>query len=165
MMWRALPAVVALAAGSASASDAAKPPFRAIDYPLEIRRALSYGPEECKRQGGGKVTFAPGTVRKVDLSGDGRDDYVVTFQDTECAGRQSVFCGSAGCSMDFFVTLRDGRIRNVFSDRIRGYEVRGSTGVVRFELHGAYCGGAGNPSCFKEQRITGKPFAFKEPGD
>ena len=31
-------------------------------------------------QGGGEVTFAPDTVRKVDLNGDGRDDYVVSFQ-------------------------------------------------------------------------------------
>lgn len=158
--------MLSLVAGSASAKDAATlPPFRAIDYPMEIRKALSYGPEECKRQGGGKVIFAPDTVRRHDLNGDGRDDYVVTFEDTECTGRQSVFCGTAGCSVDFYVTLPNGKLRNVFSDRIRGYEILDASHVVRFELHGAYCGGAGNPSCFKERRITDKPFAFKEPSD
>jgi hypothetical protein len=168
MMRRDIPAsaVLALLAGAAVAQETSnRPPFRAIDYPLEVRKALSYAPEECRRQGGGKVTFAPDTVRNVDLNGDGRTDYVISLQDAECAGRQSVFCGTAGCSTDVLVTLPNGRIRNVFSDRIRGYEILPGKGMVRFELHGSYCGGSGNPSCFKAQRITGKPFEFKEPED
>jgi len=71
MMLRAVVACALLASTvcAAAAQEAVKPPpFRAIDYPIEIRKALSYGPEECKRQGGGKVTFAPHTVRKVDLN-------------------------------------------------------------------------------------------------
>jgi hypothetical protein len=36
------------------------------------------------------VTFAPpATVRNLDLTVDGRDDYIVDFHDTECAGRHS----------------------------------------------------------------------------
>jgi hypothetical protein len=108
------------------------------------------------------VTFASDTVRKVDLNGDGRDDYVVSFQDTECSTYAGGFCGTAGCSMEFLVALPDGKIRSVFADRIRGYEILAG-GTVRFQLHGAYCGRSGNPSCFKEHRITDKPFAFREP--
>ena len=117
-------AVLALMTGGAVAQDAAKlPPFKTSDYPAEVQEALKYGPEECKDQGGGKVTFAPDTVRKVDLNGDGRDDYVVSFQDTECSTYPGAFCGTAGCSMDFLVTLPNGKIRSVFADRIRGYEI------------------------------------------
>lgn len=168
MMRKALLSVAALsiAAGNVLARDAAMPPaFRAADYPIEIRKALSYGPEECKRQGGGRVTFAPDTVRRVDINGDGRDDYVVSFEDTECPGQPSTFCGTSGCTVEFFVTLSNGKLRNVFSDRIRGYQLLGSSGVVRFELHGAYCAGAGNPSCVREQRIADQPFVFREPRD
>jgi hypothetical protein len=154
--------LAALAVPAAAQVAAKQPPFRAIDYPIEVRKALAYAPLECRREGGGKVTFAPDTVRKVDLNGDGRDDYVVSLQDTTCSTYAGGFCGTAGCTMDFLVTLPDGRIRNVFSDRIRGYEILPG-GTVRFQLHGAYCGGSGNPSCFKEHRITDKPFAFKEP--
>src|SRR5256885_11872420 len=102
--------VLASVAGAATAQDAAKrPPFKATDYPIEIRKALSYGPDECKRQGGSKVTFAPDTVRKVDLNGDGRDDYVISFADTECAGAKAVYCGTGGCSIAMYVTLANGR--------------------------------------------------------
>jgi hypothetical protein len=165
MMRRGLFALAILTsiAGSAAARDLAKlPSFRAIDYPVEVRKALAYAPIACRQESGGKVTFASDTVRKVDLNGDGRDDYVVSFQDTECSTYAGGFCGTAGCSMDFLVTLPDRKIRSVFADRIRGYEILPG-GTVRFQLHGAYCGRAGNPSCFKEHRITDKPFAFKEP--
>jgi hypothetical protein len=165
MLFRVLGLLV-LTAGAAAAQDAAKlPPFKATDYPLEVRKSLSYGVVECKRQGGGKVTFAPDTVRKVDLNGDGRDDYVVNFEDTECPGYVAAFCGTGGCMMDFLLTLPDGKIRSVFSDRIRGYEILPGEAprTIRFQLHGSYCGGHGNPSCFKEQRITDKPFVFREP--
>jgi hypothetical protein len=64
--------------------------------------------------------------------------------------------------MDFFVTLPNGKLRNVFTSRIRDYEIL-SDSIVRFALHGSYCGRSGNPSCLKEQKITGKPFVFKEP--
>lgn len=96
--WFAAPFVMALlvlTVGNAAAQDAAKlTSFKATDYPIEIRKALSYGPGECKRQGGGKVMFAPDTVRKVDLNSDGRDDYIISFADTECTGRLAVYCGT-----------------------------------------------------------------------
>ncbi len=34
---------------------------------------------------------------------------------------------------------------------------------VRFELHGAYCGGHGVPSYFKTHRMTSQPFEFVMP--
>jgi hypothetical protein len=93
----------ALAAGSALAQEPAKPPaFDAGNYPPEVRKALRYADEECARQEGGAVTFAPDTVRKVDLTGDGRDDYIVDFRDTVCADREAAYCGTGGCIMDNF---------------------------------------------------------------
>ena len=158
-------AMLALTAGAAAQEAAKLPPFKAADYPIEIRKALSYGPEECKRQGGAKVTFAPDTVRRVDLNGDGRDDYIISFADTECAGRLSVYCGTGGCSLDIYVTLANGKQRNVFSDRVRAYEILPGEGArtIRFDMHGSYCGTYGAAACPKEQRITDKPFAFREP--
>lgn len=150
--------------GSGVAQEAAKSFFKMSDYPAEVQEALKYGPEECKDQGGGEVTFAPDTVRKVDLNGDGRDDYVVSFEDAQCSTYATAFCGTAGCSMNFLVTLPNGVIRSVFASRIRGYEILpGKSRAVRFQLHGSYCGRSGNPSCFKKRRITDKPFEFKEP--
>jgi hypothetical protein len=30
-------------------------------------------------------------------------------------------------------------------------------------LHGSYCGGHGNPSCYQTRKITAKPFRFVQP--
>jgi hypothetical protein len=163
--WLAL-ATLATIAGSAAAQQGPKlPPFRAAAYPIDIRKALSYGPDECRRQGGGKVTFAADTVRRIDLNDDGRDDYIITFEDTKCAGRESVYCGTGGCTLDIHVTLPNGKQRMIFSDRVRAYEILPGEGArtIRFDMHGSFCGTYGAAECPKEQRISDKPFAFKEP--
>ena len=163
--------IAVLAAGSAWAEDAAKqPPFDAGKYPLEVQKALRYANEECKSQGGGEVTFAPDTVTTLDLTGDGRDDYIVDFHDTECTGREAVYCGTGGCTMEILVTVPGGKVRSVFSDRVRTYEIlpdqapnHGGPRTIRFLLHGSYCGGHGNPSCPREKRITTTPFKLRMP--
>jgi hypothetical protein len=154
-----LVALILLGAVTAPAANA----FDEAGFPPEVRESLKYAHEECGE--GGKVTFAPETVRKLDLTGDGRPDYIVDFGDTQCAERASVYCGTGGCSMDILVTLPDGKIRTVFSARARSYEILPGKGArsIRFELHGSFCGRSGNPSCIKIRRITAKPFEFKEP--
>jgi hypothetical protein len=144
--------------------------FNPADYPAEVQNALRYANEECTAQGGGEVTFAPDTVRKIDLTGDGRDDYIVSFGATKCSDRESTYCGTGGCVLNLLVTLPDGRVRKVFDDYVRSYEIRpdpatgpGCRRSIRFELHGSYCGGHGSPSCIKEAAISAKPFAFKVP--
>jgi hypothetical protein len=147
-------------------------PFNPADYPAEVQKALHYANDECAAQGGGEVTFAPGTVRTIDLNGDGRDDYIITFGDTKCTGLRTfaAFCGTGGCLMDILVTLPNGKVRPVFDGYVRSYQIHPDPAEkpkaprrVSFELHGGYCGGHGTPSCFKEKAITTKPFAFKMP--
>src|SRR5688500_14562485 len=80
---------VALSAGIAEAGTA-KRQFKGSDYPLEVRRRLSFGPVTCREvEGGGNVGFARNTVRKVDFNGDGRLDYIVSFEDTTCGGAKT----------------------------------------------------------------------------
>lgn len=160
-------AIIAVAAGAAHAQDA-KPAFDESKFPREVRKALRYAHEECKRQGGTKVTFAPDTVRVLDLTGDGRDDYIVSLEDTTCEGRHAVYCGTGGCNLDILVTLPNEKIREVFSGRVRAYEILPGEGAkgpktIRFDLHGSYCGTFGAAACPKEKKITERPFVFKEP--
>ncbi len=162
---------IALSARAALAQEPAKPlPFDPAAYPSEVQKALHEANEECTAQGGGEVTFAPNTVQKIDLTGDGRDDYIIGFGDTQCAGLHGVYCGSGGCLMDVLVTLPGGRIRRVFQDYVRSYQILPDPAEkphgprrIGFVLHGSYCGGHGSPSCLKEQAITAKPFVFKAP--
>src|SRR5262245_50680082 len=161
-----LVALAIVTASSAVAQNAAGPaPFDETAFPSEVRKALQYAHDECAREGGERVTFAPDTVRKLDLTGDGRDDYIVHLRDTRCHGREATFCGTGGCTFDIIVALKGGGHRAVFSDRVRAYDIMPGRGAkrIRFWLHGSYCGGSGSPSCPKTHRITTRPFEFKEP--
>src|SRR5262245_54131956 len=113
-------AMLALTAGTAAAQDK---PFKAADYPLEVRKSLSNAVLNCRQSDGGKVTFAPDTVRRIDFNGDGRDDYVVDLQDAKCSTFETVFCGTGGCVVEFLVTMPNGTVRSLFEDTIHKYEI------------------------------------------
>ena len=153
---------------AAARADDAKPVYPA-DNPPAVQKALRYAHEECESQGGGAVSFAPDTVRKIDLTGDGRDDYIVDFRDTKCGERESIYCGTGGCLLDILVTRPDGSVRAVFDGYVRSYSIvappmkRGAARTIRFDLHGSYCGGFGAQACVKERAITARAFEFKKP--
>lgn len=164
---RHLIVLLALLVTAARADDAK--PFNPADYPPGVRKALIYAVEECDNQGGGTVTFAPDTVRKIDLTGDGRDDYIVDFRDTKCGDRETTYCGTGGCVLDILVTLPDGNVRPVFDGYARSYTIvappmkRGAARTIRFDLHGSFCGRFGAQACVKEKAITTTPFEFRKP--
>ncbi|WP_027550816.1 hypothetical protein [Bradyrhizobium sp. Cp5.3] len=153
---------------TAARADDVKP-FNPADYPSEVQKALRYANEECDSQGGGQVSFTPDTVRRIDLTGDGRDDYIVDFHDTKCGDRETTYCGTGGCLLDILVTLPDGSVRPVFDGYVRSYEIkakpmkRGAARTMRFDLHGSFCGGFGAQACFKEKAISATPFEFRKP--
>ncbi|MBR0719518.1 hypothetical protein [Bradyrhizobium liaoningense] len=167
MRFHAIIVLAALTGGLALAEEPKA--FNPSGYPTEVQKALRYANEECTAQGGGTVSFAPDTVRRIDLTGDGRDDYVVDFHGTTCEGREAVYCGTGGCVMNILVTLPNGSVRRVFDGYVRSYEIKprpmkaGAVRTIRFELHGGHCGGHGSPSCYKEKGITATPFEFKMP--
>ncbi len=70
--------IATLTTGSALAQELANC-CRSIPriFRRRVRKAVHYANQECTRQGGGAARFAPDTVRKVDLTGDGRNDYIV----------------------------------------------------------------------------------------
>ncbi|WP_247418325.1 hypothetical protein [Bradyrhizobium sp. 137] len=134
-----------------------------------MQKALRYANEDCDSQGGGAVTFAPDTVRRIDLTGDGRDHYIVDFSGAKCGGRETIYCGTGGCTMNILVALPGGDVRLVFDGRAHSYAIKpksikpGASHVIRFDLHGGYCGGFGAQTCAKERSITTRPFALREP--
>ncbi|MCS3759785.1 hypothetical protein [Bradyrhizobium centrosematis] len=164
---RHLMLLLALIASAARAEDAK--PFNPSDYLPGVQTALRYANEECTSQDGGEVTFARDTVRRIDLTGDGRDDYIVDFSATKCGDRETTYCGTGGCVMKILVTLPDGGVREVFDGYVLRYRVmappvkRGAARSIRFDLHGSFCGGFGPQACVKQKVISATPFAFKQP--
>jgi hypothetical protein len=59
-----------------------------VNYPTGVRRALVAADESCRRAGGTRVTLTVNAVRRLDLNGDGRDDYIADFHETECGGNE-----------------------------------------------------------------------------
>lgn len=139
-------------------------------YPPEVESSLEFARKECKEAEGTKTTFGEKTVRKIDLTGDGRADYIVSMDEAKCEGWESYFCGTGGCGLEILVALPNGKYASVFDMRVRSYKILPGKGAkqrakrIQFELHGMYCGRSGVPSCYKTRRITAKPFQIKEPG-
>jgi hypothetical protein len=160
-------AVLVLAIGTAAAQKAAKqPPFDPQNYPAEIRKSFDAATKECHEADEGKVTFAPDTVRAVDLTGDGRQDFIVSLENAKCSSFASIYCGTGGCPLDIYVALPDGTYRSVFSQQARGYKILPAQGkgprTIRFDMHGGFCGKYGAAECYKQQRITDQPFEYKD---
>jgi hypothetical protein len=160
-------AVLVLAIGTAAAQKAAKqPPFDPQNYPAEIRKSFDAATKECHEADEGKVTFAPDTVRAVDLTGDGRQDFIVSLENAKCSSFASIYCGTGGCPLDIYVALPDGSYRSVFSSQVRSYKILPASGkgarTIRFDMHGGFCGKYGAAECYKQQRITDQPFEYKD---
>jgi hypothetical protein len=149
--------------GSAFAEDVKA--FDANAYPAGVQKILQSARDECKAEGGGEVQFAADTVRMLDLTGPGRNDYIIDLRNVECPGREGAYCGTGGCELSIVATLPVVGTRLVFQQQVRDYEVLPGSGArtIRFTLHGGYCGGHGNPSCIKTHRITSQPFKFTMP--
>jgi len=86
------------------------------------------------------------------------------FTKPNAAGAHPSFAEPA-VDLLILVALRGGALRKVFDDRVREYKVLLGRGPnkIRFVWHGSYCGGHGNPSCEKTQRITSEPIKFEQP--
>jgi len=119
----------------------------------------------CTEEDGKRVKFGPQTVRKLDLTGDGRADFIVDLKHARCDGRETTFCGTGGCDFAIVVAKQDGSFARVFFQRVLAYRIEGGSGArtFRFDLHGSRCGKAGADPCVKRQRISGEAFRFEEP--
>ncbi len=138
-----------LAGGAALAGNAA--------MPAEVAAARGAIRQEC----GGEARFKPGFQRIADLNGDGRPDYLLDYGEMECVGGDipNPFCGSAGCTLDIFVSTEDG-YRQAYGDIVRAWSLANARGraVLLLGLHGSVCGRAGFETCRKRLSWDGDRF-------
>lgn len=145
------------------ASAAARLRTAAAPYPSAVQAAMDEGRRECLAQGGTAFIAATGLVRVGDLTGDGLPDYVVDFREARCTERETAFSGTGGWDVTILVARRTGEPVRVFAGRVLDYDVTGDPKrpMVRFMLHGSYCGRAGADGCVKRRRLHTRPFAFR----
>jgi hypothetical protein len=137
----------------------ATPPYRSA-----VQRSLDFARKQCREEGGRSLAFRPDIVRRGDLNGDGRDDYIVDFRGAVCAERLYMFNGTGGWDLEIFVSQGRTRLVPVFAGRVRGYDLSNGPGphTMAFELHGGFCGKAGVEECLKTRKITGRRFEFRD---
>jgi hypothetical protein len=81
-------------------------------YPKDVQAVLDSARKACMDDGGTSVEFSNEDVRKVDLNGDGRDDYIVHLQNAECPGNPGGFCGTGGCDLTILLGQAERQLRH-----------------------------------------------------
>jgi len=153
-------ALLACATPSAQAS-----PAKGVTEPEGAKIALDHARQECLKARGLRLRVGPEAIRAVDLNGDGRPDYLVSWEHLICERSPNIYCGTGGCPLAIIVALPNGKFRQLFRQHVLRYEIEDGPGArtIRFDLHGTYCNGAGADPCSKSVRIGDKPFVFKQP--
>ena len=109
---------------------------------------------------GGTVAMEEGFERREDLDGDGVEDVVIDYAAAVCSEMASLYCGSGGCTVGFFLARGDG-YKRLFDGVIRNY-VAQPGGRLALDLHGTACGLYGFEACRKVFDITGDNFTLLE---
>ena len=131
-------------------------------YPPAVQQTLDQDLKKCLAQGT-SLTYKPGVVHKGDLTGDGRDDYMVDFRAGFCTERLHMVNRTIGWNLVIFIARPNGSLTRVFSDRVRDYEISAGPGprTITFQLHGGQCGFATAEECVKRRRMNVRAFAFR----
>src|SRR5262245_5563421 len=78
-----------------SAENSAPPPER--------QAHVNGARKECAGIDGGELRVDPGAYQKLDLTGDGRDDYLLDYSLIKCSTAEGYFSGTGGAPLVIFV--------------------------------------------------------------
>jgi hypothetical protein len=145
-------AVLAATAAHAQPLPIPKPPVATGIFaqsqqslPQIVQDAIQESQKRCEPE---RSALKTGFVLEKDINGDGRKDYILDYSKFQC-GESFSFCGSAGCSMQVFASLKDGTYKNVWDDNVRDVQfarVKGRPAMILL-LHGSVCGRVGAARC------------------
>jgi len=114
-----------------------------LSAPVEARsKAAEYViDQEITAACSGAGTIAPEAVIERDLTGDGRDDLVISHEGISCqGGGRSAFCGAQICSVNFYV--REGALLKLNHEMLGGGVRVGDGAVPAIHMY-AHGGGEG----------------------
>lgn len=123
--------------------------------PPEIAKAQA----DLRRECNGKAVFEPGFQTTADINGDGLPDYFLDYGKLDCDGTRGMYCGSAGCTLDIYVSS-GGRYVQGYGTNTQGWSIdrSGDRATLVMELHGSACGRIGAQGCERRMAWNGKEF-------
>jgi hypothetical protein len=129
--------------------------------PPGVSRARAEATQECRDAGGGRARFTASFLRRVNLSPDGVDDFIIDNAGIECPGALSYFCGTGGCGVEVHVSTPSGH-RRVFSDYARAIRLEQGEGrqLLVLDVHGTQCGQAGAAPCLRRYGWNGSALVL-----
>ena len=111
----------------------------AAELPAAVAADLAAAVKTCTDVGGKAVTDA--AVKRTDLNGDGREDYVLDIGSIRCEGAASVY-GDREKGVTVYAGDGSGGAKNVFSESVFGAKVDGTGTAAKLWLTvmGPQCG-------------------------
>jgi hypothetical protein len=100
-------------------------PALAAEWPAPVAEAIKERQEFCAGEGG-KLASPEKAIRRLDLDGDGRDDFILDDGKLACSKGAPGWCGSGGCSMEVFLSGAKGGLKSVLTELGSGYEAKKS---------------------------------------
>ena len=109
----------------------------------ELAAAFKAREDQCRQQGG-TASFGPRFVRRFDLDGDGRRDFVLNDAQVRCSKGTLSSCGPRGCTVEALLVTDQGAKR-VLGQTATGVSLRKTSGGAVLTLQQA----AGAPLRFR----------------
>jgi hypothetical protein len=113
------------------------------ELPAEMQAIIGRRTVECSAFENGVLSLDDGAVQRVDLNGDGEDDWVLDEFFFKCSSAASLFCGTGGCGVSF-------QIGDVLTSRLaKGWDTYAMPplSLVLLQVHGSICGGTNVNPC------------------
>jgi hypothetical protein len=137
-------------------------PVPQSEWPATVRASFQEAAASCREAASGRMTFDREIyVKRADLNGDGRPDYVVDDAGLSCPGAASLLCGSAGCGVAIHLSGPRG-YRLAWQGHLQAHElVPGAPPRLRTGAHGSSCGRVGADVCYGELAFSGGRIVYR----
>lgn len=170
-MLRHIVTLSAALAISAPLAAQPRPVAQTAPWPREVQAIYDQFKGQCIAGGGRFIPDKARFATPVEISNDGKPDWVVEIQALDCHATERIrmsdnapesgngYCGTAGCVVSVLVSTSRGLVES-FNDNIRGWEVVKASGKNAFEIsvHGTACGGFGADVCLQTLVWNGRKW-------
>lgn len=146
----------------------------AAPWPKEVQAVFDGYKSQCQQAGGKFVPDRASFARQIEVTGDGKPDWVVEHSAFACKVSQaqmdagnvpdtgSGFCGTAGCQITILGSGRKG-LAPIFEGILRDLtpvDLGGGRKGIETSVHGTACGGSGAEVCIETLVWNGKKWAL-----